>query len=1669
MRFSRRALRIAIFVLPLFVLSVVAYFAIRDSLYGAKEDLTPALEAKLKQILHTEVHVGNVEFEGRDEAIIYDLRIGEIARADQVIVHFDLRRILLDKELPYVANVEVSGAWARVSRNRKGTWNFEDLLKIKQEPAKRQPVGTVTFENVDLQYVDELPPHHPKRIPVRIEASFTNVLGKLQFNSDQAVTWVASGRETTGKLQTCTVRGSYEPQIRRLAISVDANSVSVPVLNQLAPPEVDSTAGVVTGRLTVLQSQLPNKSLQIDYLANVHYSGVSLRSSRSTEPGTSISGVATATGAGFTANLDGVYTGSRIHAEGRVTGYDNPSVSATATGNGLQLQRILSALKMRDRYAVFRNLSAAGAARAGFWGRLDSLQIAAEATGVASGSPLKDVVVPLAVPVHIAMTGPVAHPNVVASGTVPLARYRGVTARNIAMNIALSGSAGAVDFDGTFAGGTASGRTNFTLTGKHSNYSANVAIRGVDISRFKEAQDHKLKGIVDADASIRGRLDQAYPQADATVRVGSLAYGRWTAKSVWSRARILGDTLYLDPAVARDMGGLAIARGWANLKKKTVHFSLEADAVDLARLPFASSGDPRIEGTVYLREGLATGPADNPKLAGVVRGYGLSSGGRLSIDFGILKFSGSKERITLDELSQLWRFPAFTTVAGIIEKPLSDDPRLDLRGEFDRVDLQDIASLAGSEVDASGTAGGNWTALGTAKRPVIVARNVDIRRPTIGRYAFDRITGRAEYTVSEAGGQLNIPEFTAEYGRPTPTGPPEFAIKGHGHLGADRSFALYAEAKSVRLALLGPYIGDYVIPTGTMDVSGDVSGKVKEGKAINLAGSLTAATTGLTLNEADLGDLVGHFTLAGESISGTVRPRTAGGSLRPPGIYVDSFSYNLNDEKLTANGAVEDTQIELIRSAVTRSPFVVRDPNGAIASTLKPLKPLVGSVRTGVQVTGTLQSPITSVDWSNLGVLSVEGQDIQKLTGRLTFKGNLVQLHDATLVADNSTVTALGTYVPNETLEGSLDANEVPLAILRKWFPDQADLQSLTGLADHVHIESKGKPESPSLLASISLKDVKWSDPDKDRHLFGGRTIELSRVGTSTVSIDKGKLNVADLDIKVLEPAQAAVPPTPAPPRAADEVHASGSVDFSWTAPHFPDDAKATINLDIKNQGLALITAFIADSGLTLDGRIETASLTYEGALKKLLQPRQVVAGTGHDQPTLHGVLNITAKRIASATTSTEIHDLDARLRFDRGQNRLYVDNFTATTQIVNSRYVSRKSDPMRISGQLAIHDEPNAPSLSVEAKKLVYAEVPLPGFKSGAAVGEISTDNLTTPTIEVLTIGGTVFDPSLVGSIYLRNTYVKLPDNLEPAAATPPFGLPFSSVNLKIVAEKNVTIAAAQMNATVRSSESEPIILSGGGGEPRLTGSLIIEKGTLQFPTAFFTMQRGGEIALRYPYSPSGISDEKSLGILLNVTATTRITATSFTGTRRRYTITVEARGPINSDAPLAISDPGDLTANPFFNRGLRLTFRADPPDLAPSSAAVQRRVTEVLGGRSAIEGLFAGDLNVGGVVSGLFSQSILPGLFERTGLARTLGLEEFEIEYNQLDAFSVRISRQLFGPVQLSYWRRLSSASRLGAIDRAAWESKLSYRIRSNLHFSWSIDEQKTNAYLLEGVFKF
>lgn len=627
-----------------------------------------------------------------------------------------------------------------------------------------------------------------------------------------------------------------------------------------------------------------------------------------------------------------------------------------------------------------------------------------------------------------------------------------------------------------------------------------------------------------------------------------------------------------------------------------------------------------------------------------------------------------------------------------------------------------------------------------------------------------------------------------------------------------------------------------------------------------------------------------------------------------------------------------------------------------------------------------------------------------------------------------------------------------------------------------------------------------------------GREFRVRRVEVSTVRMNDpanpNRLRAEDVHVTLEEqaieptvtpnaapkqppaPNPAAVGPQPPRTTTTYVVYGSGEMDFDWRNLDALSDPNVDFKVRVPKQGLGLLAA------LTPTTRRETPEdVTAVPDLAGTIVADFTWQGTRKD-PAIQGNVVVDADHLRVARMTTQLKNLRADLVFTG--DTLSVREFTAQTQVINPRtgVPIRTSDsrtPIRITGEIPLRaNVVTRPRLQVWPPRIVgsqlhvtgaglrFAEAPLPIIDSGRLVADdVSAD---------LNIGGTLFRPVVLGSVSIAQADFRAPDALK-IKSRPGASFVAPIFDMTFTVGSNVRISSAQLAATVHTEPESPVILRGDVTDRDtilVNGNLIIDKGTLNLPTARFAVQRGGTVSLRYPSydfsgSVAGALTDPTLGINVDLTALTRLTAASVNGARKRYTITVDAKGPINTSAPLRLGDAAAAGVGLFGERSLHLTFKTDPNDLALTSQGLQQRIVGLLGGQEAIESIFSRSPDVGRLLRTQLTESLsnafLPELFERLGIGQALGLEEFSIDINQLNAFTLTVTRQLFGPLYATYTRRLSGTNGSGAATTPTdfgWEFKLSYRfpvtlLRTNLQFSYTADDQRTNAYLLEGVFKF
>jgi hypothetical protein len=513
------------------------------------------------------------------------------------------------------------------------------------------------------------------------------------------------------------------------------------------------------------------------------------------------------------------------------------------------------------------------------------------------------------------------------------------------------------------------------------------------------------------------------------------------------------------------------------------------------------------------------------------------------------------------------------------------------------------------------------------------------------------------------------------------------------------------------------------------------------------------------------------------------------------------------------------------------------------------------------------------------------------------------------------------------------------------------------------------------------------------------------------------------------------------------------------------NDAQVETELHVPEQHLESFRGFLSGVGIDLAGSLsgDVRLTSTVGVLRRIAS-----GGTASQADiSVSGTLALSADYVRFLAMRTALKDvnLQARIaenRLELGPKRPEQPAARVVIRATGEDGAESAAGDIRVSGSLPlVGNGAEAPGLHIEARSIQFDEAPLPGFATGRVRGELGSEDDGAGLKFAVT--GSLLEPTVSGTVSVRNTALRLPVTDPITARALSVGIIDPRFDISVALGKNVTVTNSLMAASLTTSGGQPIKLTGLLSAPKLAGSLVIESGKLTFPTARFTIARGGRVDVRYPGVTASEDGKAGLEVAVNLTATSYVTATSVTGVRRRYRVTVEARGPL-LERPSESEDP---TAG-----RLKLTYRTEPPDLALSQAGVAQRVTALLGGQEAIQAVFSRQGNVGGVLMGqavdYLGGALLPDVFGELGLGRTLGLQEFSVDYSSTGAFVLRMSRELFGPFDIAYWRRVAGGKETVG-DAGAWELRLGLRLRNAFRLTYSVDSQRTNAYLLEGVYSF
>ncbi len=1690
MRRLRFWINALVFLVPICLLSIGAYRFVRRVFNFLNTDarLAGTASAEATRALGRRVVIGDVKIDrnpfgifGANRVVLKNIFVADspaddstaFVRASSVSIAYSLGQILsTNPKVPFVEEIRIVRPEVRLVRDATGKWNFAQLLKPKTGGG-RPFVDRIAFADGSVIYYDAAFPHPPK-VPVRpLSTRLDHLSGIALIRPDKSVAFDVAGRATPDIVQEFHTTGIFDPATLRSTIHLAANRLNLPFISSRFLPAAIGrvSSGLANVDITALYSPVnntPPNTLDPNALeghGTVQFSGVNASVPQAAAPLEGLNGVASVVGNSVLTDVSGRFAGSAFHLNGSafnllrkmqrqgrsVTEFAPPTLAMQGDVQNADFVRLAHLLHY-ERYVP----------------QLPKEVVAALKTSRAVGSADFQVV------------GPLNDPTATVNARLTAAQYDVFRGEAIHAQALYAHRAVDTDIRGRYAGGDVAARAHVGLD-KPGAFQVEGHARGVQLARTGFDFHGPVKGTGRLDFTMRGQTGRT-PNITAQGELFDASLHGQSLHSVYARAETVGRSLVLRTLRAEDTKGFALASGTMDLTTQRLDINLEADELDIGALAQAfplpvtpaSSGkanpaDPEtqalsIDGIGYLR-GRVTGTLKAPELRGKLSAFALQTDKK---DANSLIANKAEAEFALihDDLhienGRIERYPGLLTFSGDVNGLLTGKPTVSLKARADdknRLSVADLLQIA--KIDTKGV-----LLAGTLTTGELVVEgtpvNLRVNTPFTARIEDASVNGEPVknilITATYDGTHLHILNAELEAAGGT--------VIASGLISKDGKLDLEVSGKNIVLEQLDKALPNAALDnlTGIAALDAHIGGTFEEPESdVRLA-----EITGLTYNGYAAGNLRTSGRYANKTAFAqnlTLADAISGKTV----LTVPGFTYHVDSSGIQTDQPIrlEAMPIARLRDLVRSLPTPTPEPGTTAVlfgqteigkAAILYMGKLDGALSGTLSLTGTTEDPTAEVK-INASDIRLNDYLITELSGQATVTKTQAKGSGAKIVLrpllpqpganpDNPDATlslSPFTVVYKGKIDADLTAYNLDADLLKGFLPPDKRID-VSGKVDYLDITATGQTASPDLEVSLNLRNIGYRGQTLDR-------VDVSRAEIRGTTFDNGKvvqegyIRATDIQVEKRDTSTKEIRKYTA--------HAGGSISkFQWQSPFVPDDAalnlKATFAPQDANDNNLRVVALFAPNILppTVEG---TLTLDAE------------IGGT-RAKPRLTGGMTVTAPKLQFSNFATGLANVTAALTFQDDQ--IEVTHFSGHTQVYDAKGEALKKggsgSEIALTGSLplGVDGTLSDTGLHLFIDQAVFNEAALPGLKGAKARG-VARINLD--------VIGSAFDPTLRGSVNIHDTQATLPTEFG--------GLAGGGVSLPIAPrfdlmvmldEKTVRLVNSQLNVrtggyvAIKGSLPKAEVIAAVTGKPTPTpdatnpanslnvvGRLTLAEGVLTLPTARFKILPPGLLSLSYPVYDAG-QPTFSLNVD-SLKAQTSLTATSLGGVRKRYKVTVNVSGPLAGSS-----------GNRFATRSnLRLAFTTDPDDLAIGQEALTQRLAGALIG---VDNINQFGQNPGqafaSALTNVLTSSYLPGAFDR--VAAGLGFEEFVINYDPVQRLTLSVSRHLFGPIYVSYFRSLASA-------QERYDLKLSFRFRQRYQFSYDLDEQRTQRFLLEGVWRF
>ena len=1702
--------------LPLVGLSISAgvYFA---SVYHLlRAHLVPIAEAELTRQTGHEVRIGGADFGRRGVLVLTDIAVANKATfaagngeatltAKRLTVDYNLHSLIFDSgnAAHALGDITLDQPTVLVERLSSTRFNFSDFLKPKTKKVSKPFVGRILVHDGLLRFRDFDAPDRGKRPALN---TLTAVEGTADFFSTRNVYFDVRGRgmTTENRFDGLIVNGDVSRLVAgRYRGHVVATNADAAYWTDYfkAFPQARIIRGRADADVTLANEGVtPPPGRLLDLSGNIAVRHVTILASSKkllAQPLEDLTGAAAFTGAGLSLDVHGTAAGQLLSVAGTVFDFHRPQIAVSASSPRLDPVRLAAALPVLKLPPGFK---------------------------VSPG------------PVRAAFTGTPGNPTITVNAALPAVVYAGNQATNLVAqatyaNRVLSIPTATFRLNGT---GQAALRGTVDTAGAKPVLLLAGVVRGVDLARLRLPAAVRAKNL-----NLGGRADvqfladnQGRPlSVVANVSASGLRLRGTTLRSVRGRvAWTLGRAVTLTRLVARDPSGTAAVSGTIPVGVAGGRWDLNVRTagLDIAGLlrPYSKislSGRAAFSGRV-------TGPAGAPQVAGAARLIEPHFG-RYAADLITGNLTAGLDGVHLRDVI-LRRFPTEARLDGAVTQWSGADPLLALNIHLSEGDVADFLHLAESASapspktaraltvglpNLSGTATGDFRLMGRLKSLVLTG-HAGVTDATVGDYHLDRVAADVRF----AHGVLRVENGVVQSEAAT--------LRASGERTASGVLSADFAASGLDLARLNPLLTKYADVDGTLAFAGSFRGTPQVPHV---------ALTSLTVPDLIVdGQAFAPLSLAGRYDDGVLTQTGAPWRfiVTPPTDYAAEaggpVEYDVNALRLTLpasapsrragslalSAAIPANTPERLSHvfATLRASEFARTPVGRkflaqLAGLPQPISGTFALPR--VTVDGPLTALTARADLSaralTVGETKVAGltaslaytagpQPAGSVTAAATdllaagipvgaasadvdYRDRVITLHQLRATNERAFLNVSGKADLDGDLTASLDASNIPLALVGTAFPAAAPyLRALPREVSALSVNASGPTRSPNLIGSVSLSNPEGAAPK-----------------AAVIPVQAGKKGAK----KSSKPAPEETAVADAPVYALDSIR-SGAITLASPTPDAPKVLTVSELSAFKNGRLVA----------TLSGSLPLLGAADHGAAARL-----------SDQD-LHAVLKV---QDLSALAAFSPGVLDPK---KTGGQIALTANFgggglsgLATITDASVGLTSFDTSANKINGIVVLADNKAAiQSLTGRSSKgggfaltgaatlLGKQSLDLRLTASDLGVDENSKQNvlfqrfnsvLKATVNGALTVAGPLLTPAITAPpeapIVISSATGTLPSPSDTAAAPggPPAFDPSFDVTVQLGGGRTKTVRV--QSGLLQADAAGRVRLQGSLAAPQFRGTLRVDRGQFVLPpstllkivkprdTDAITLNGNGNnyVALEYPrVDENGVP---GLQTNVNIWAQATVSPTQATlaqyrsvagntigeaapqesvvsagtsalgGGRQRYTITVHIYGLLGSTDPTKLHDD-------FYSSPGGLTKAQMVAALVPASALVSAAGGGA-GGQNVLEDQFKTAL------ANVALPTLLTPITE--SLASALGLEDLNVTYDPVTGAGIGSVIKQIGPKLEVIFTRSFGAR--GVTDQTLlppqYTLKLGYDITNRYRIAVSTDDQKNNAVTLEGVIRF